>query len=180
MTRRPDHRHSSATVHSYGFTPSGVGDRHVNRIPLDCYPVHAGLLFKDKKRRRNGEDLQTPPPSPSPPPPSAILAYSEARGKFHMVRWLLPLRPRFRGVRVQGVVGGVASSTPAAVSAQVEVRVQLTRAEGARAGTESSRGACRVREPSHGSRPRCCSRVVPPRPARASRANVESNCGLQG
>ena len=47
---------------------------------------------------------------------------------------------------------GVASSTPAAVSAQVEVRVQLTRAEGGRAGAGAS-------EPSHRSRPRGCSRV---------------------
>ena len=55
---------------------------------------------------------------------------------------VVPVDHRGRGLRVLGV-GGVASSTPAAVSAQVEVRVQLTRAEGARAGHESSKGACR-------------------------------------
>eukprot|EP00964_Phaeocystis_antarctica_P093368 scaffold60214_cov57-Phaeocystis_antarctica.AAC.1 len=55
MTRRPDHRHSSATVHSYGFTPSGVGDRPVTEFLSIVTRWYTGLLFKDKKRRRSSD-----------------------------------------------------------------------------------------------------------------------------
>ena len=42
--------HSSATVHSYGFTPSGVGDRHVTEC-LSIVTRYTRVCFSKKRRR---------------------------------------------------------------------------------------------------------------------------------
>ena len=181
VTRRPDHRCIALRPCTATALLPAVSAIAMLQNAFLLLPGTRGFAFQ-----RNGEDLQTPPPSPSPPPPSAILVYSEERGKWPvlgdnirlsslcvlaMVRWFTPplvVNPASTLLQQRGLLLWLGSDAPARAPAAL---VTCTPPFCSR-GPCCSRGLhAHLHLSAH--RRRCGRRY-------ALWCNVESNCGLQG